>query len=265
MKTTQVLLPAATGILGLLLGVALAPILHHPANETVSGSPTSSSKNTASAATTDEPDTNLRTRAREREVDKRPKEPGITIPLSNLSSILRSDNFDSGFLRLGSSAETLLVQLGATRQETEEISELIEDSKSEILAMEKKHLKPGRVTAEEIHIDSDGMRRPAQEIVGRIKDGIRSILPADLAECLIAVVNWDQYYPTDEKIRFEITRNQAGELTAFEIIGQDANVIEISADGPYKDDGTPIPADRVFTERWRPLLKGLTILPKNSE
>lgn len=33
----------------------------------------------------------------------------------------------------------------------------------------------------------------------------------------------------------------------------------------YVDDGTPIPAGQVFDDRWKPYLKGLTLLPQNEK
>lgn len=261
MKPSQILLPAATGILGLLLGLALAPVILKPGNEILPDTASGPSQYPNSV----DPKTNLRTRAKERVEDRQPKKPGITIPLENLASILRGDDFVSSFDRLNSSAETALVQLGVTRKEREKISKLFEQSKVEILELERTHLKLGKVTAKEIQIDQSGMRGPAQEIIGRIKVGIQSGLPADLAECFLAVINWDKYYPTDNGIRFEITRNQSGELTAFETFGSEANVIEINSDGQFKNNGTPLPADRIFSDRWKPHLKGMAILPKDEE
>lgn len=272
MKPTQILLPAATGILGLLLGLALAPTLRKPGNEMVSTSSaglpkTAKSTDVSTTISQEDGKTKVRPRARERVEDKKPKEPRVSIPLKSVVQILKDKEFDyfSDFDRLDYNMEKALVLLGATESEQEEIKALLKKSESEILAAEKTHVKLGEVTSDLIWMDMSGMRGSAEDIAERTKDGIRATLPADLAEGLISAINWGKYYPVDEKsfTRLEITRDRSGRLMAWEREGGGGTGRHV--DPEFKDDGTPLPAERIFEDRWKPFLKGVTILPKDEE
>ena len=265
MKPNRNLLLAATGIFGLLLGLALAPSQRKPGHQihpTSAGLPQTAKSPDPSP---DDPKTNLRTRVRERVEDKKPKEPRVSIPLKTLVQVLKKGELSywSQFDRLQDCMDKSLTLLGATENEKEEIMNLIEKSKSEILAAEQSHLKLGEATDNVIHMDTSGMRRPVDEVTGRFKDGIRAALPNDLAESLIESIEWNHYYPIDSYTRLEIDRGRTGKLTAWErnISGGSGNPI----DSNFKDDGTPLPAELIFKDRWKPFLKGVTILPKDEE
>lgn len=268
MKPTQVLLPAATGIFGVLLGLYLAPTLQktedkiHP---TAAAGPSQSAK--SFDPTQDDPKTNSRTRARERVEDKKPKEPRVSIPLKTLVEGLRENAFSYSFDFTGLEfcMGRALGLIGTTEGEQEKLKALVRKSKSEMLEAEKSHVKLGEVTADTIRLDMSAMRGPADEIAGRTKDGIRDTLPLDLAEALISAINWDGYYPTDEKsyTRLEITRKPSGKLIAWEKDGTGGTGTPVSDE--FKDDGTPLPADQIFPDRWKPFLKGVTILPKDEQ
>ncbi|MBC8127342.1 MAG: hypothetical protein H8M99_09410, partial [Gloeobacteraceae cyanobacterium ES-bin-144] len=61
----------------------------------------------------------------------------------------------------------------------------------------------------------------------------------------------------------EITRGVKGKVTAWE--NSDGGGTGRGIDDEFKDDGTPLPADRIFEDRWKPFLKGVTILPKEHD
>ena len=272
MKPSQIILPAVTGIMGLGLGLALAPSLRKPGTGIVATSPAGSLKssystNAGDAANDEGGKSAPRTRARDRSEDKKPKEQRVSIPLKTLVRILKDGDFKhaSNFNSLQYSMEKALTLLGATESEREDIKDLVNKSKSEILAAEKNHLKLGEVTTDLIRMDMSGMRDPAEEISARTKDGMRAALPADLAEGLISAINWEKYYPVDDKsfTRLEITRNLSGKLTVWERSSDGGMGHQVNAE--FKDDGTPLPAELLFGDRWKPFLKGVTILPKDEE
>jgi hypothetical protein len=271
MKPARILLPAATGILGLLLGLALAPAIRKPGEEIAAISAASLPQTAKSSELIpDDPKTNHRTRARERAEDKKPKEPRVSIPFKTMVGILKERDFKyaSRFDSLGRPMESALRLLGATDREREEVMGLVKQSEAEILAAEKSNCKLGEVTAERIHIDMSGMRGPAAEITRRTQDGIRAALPPDLAEGLVSSIDWENYYPAISTSFLEITRSTSGTLTAWQRINGGGSGRGLGRD--FKDDGTPLPADLVFgnqrfDDRWAPFLKGVTILPKDEE
>ena len=268
MKPSRFILPAAMGILGLMLGVGLAPVLRKTGNGWVSGPSAVGSQpvNSAEAAVAISRDggkTNDRTRARERTEDKKPTEPRVSIPLRTLVQVLKKGDFSysSQFDSLNDCMEKALILLGATENEQQEIKNLIEHSMSEILAAEKSQLALGEVSADVIYFDTSAMRRPVEEIIEQTKHGIRAALPGDLATSLIESIAWDRYYPIDGHTRLEINRGSKGELMAWARNSSRGSGTVV--DRQFKDDGTPLPAELIFGERWRPFLKGVTILPRD--
>lgn len=259
-----------TGAIGLALGLALAPGFRtEDAKTSESPGRKFNNGNAAEAASTDtevDAKTTVRSRPRDREEAQKNREPRVSIPLKSIVGILKKEfNYSSDFDSLENSMEKALVLLGATPVEKEEVLKLVKTSESEIFAAEKNHMKLGEVTTDLIKIDMSGMRGPAEEIAGRTKDGIRATLPADLAEGLISAIKWEEYYPTDEKsfTQLKITRGRSDRLTAWEMQG--GGGMGSGLDHEFKDDGTPLPAEKIFKDRWKPFLKGVTILPKDEE
>lgn len=160
-----------------------------------------------------------------------------------------------------------LKTLGASPTETEEIKELIQKSKDEVYTAEKTYLKLGLVAPDRIEIDASGVREPVSAIIGRLKDGIYSSLRPEAAEIIISAIKWERYYRMDEKdlvTSLEMIRKPSGELTAWartSSAGTGGGVVK----NKFPDDGTPLPADEIFGERWRPYLKGLTIVHKDEK
>lgn len=260
------LIPAITGVLGLLLGLNLARPLSIRGNDAPASSTAVSSDGVGSVAdgNRDKPTANHRTRAQERAADRKPKEPRVSIPVKSLVEGLKKSELShsSQFDCLQDCIDKTLILLGVTTNEQEDVRNLIQSSKAEILAAEQRHLKLGEVTADVIHMDTSGMRGPVEEIIGKTKSGIRGALPNDLADCLIESISWDKYYPVDAYTRLEIDRDPSGRLMAWERNSQrgSGNIVNQQ----FKDDGAPLPADQIFPDRWKPLLKGITILPKDA-
>jgi hypothetical protein len=208
-----------------------------------------------------------RTRAaRDRAEDSKPKEPRVSIPLAAVVRILKEQELKyADFKGLDRPMEKALTLLGATETEREAVNALVTSAETEMFAEEKKHLRLGEVSGDQIQLDMRGMKGPAEAIAARMKEGIRAALPADMAEALISAINWQEYYPVDDKsfARLEVTRGRGGRLTAWERTEHHGTGRGLDAE--FGDDGTPLPADRIFEDRWKPFLKGVTILPKDEE
>lgn len=159
-----------------------------------------------------------------------------------------------------------LMLLGTSEREKNDVLELLEKAESELHAEERKLVKVVQTDASEIRLDNRAMEVPSKKICLQIQDGIRAFLPAELAEVLISATEWDRIYPTGEKAGPAFTIRRMGDGSLFQYLSEPWRSISTEADSKFKDDGTPIPADEVFQgERWKPFLKGLTLLPKNQD
>lgn len=263
------------GLAALLLGFALGRI-SAPDHAPGAAGTDASGNSVHSAAADDSPPApglpgngqpNARTRvARDRTEDAKPREPRVSLPISTVVKILKDGSlqyaeFDSLTYRL----REALTLLGATKAENEQVMSLAEKAKTEILAKEKSHLRLAETSDNMIRFDMSGMREPVEKIASRLKDDIRMTLPADMAEGLVSAINWKKFYATDDEsaTRLEITRGRNGKLTAWEKSGSGGT--GRSVDAKHSDDGTPLPADQIFPDRWKPFLQGVTILPKDDE
>jgi hypothetical protein len=277
MKSSHLVIPSVTGILGLALGIAMAPRVRTveaagEAPSAVAKSIRHQSAGLGGITSEEGRKTTAPSRSRDRGEEKKSKEPQISIPLKTMVGFLKESQFKygSGFDSLESSMIKALNLLGATDREREEIVDLVKRSQAEIHAAEKASLKLGEVTAERINIDVSGMQGPAEEIARRTQDGIRAALPSDMGEGLLSAIDWEAYYPAEPagSSFVEITRSNSGRLKAHQQTNRFGRVQNLSSE--FKDDGTPLPADQAFKDliggdRWLPLLKGLTLLPKNEE
>ena len=227
-----------------------------------SGSSISSSSQSDASA-----ETIVRTRVATRDEKKTPAEPRVSLPLATIAGMIREKSkgeFD--FQELQDGMKNSLTLLGATERETNDIHKLLKDISSEISAEGIKLIKPIQVNESEIHLDNRAMEPFSKTIAPKIQEGIRASLPADLANVLISSTQWDKLYPTGEKSFpvFTITRELNGKMSAW--VHQSTGGSGTGLNSKYLDDGTPIAADEVFEEeRWKPFLKGLTLLPKDEE
>ena len=227
-----------------------------------SGSSISSSSQSDASA-----ETIVRTRVATRDEKKTPAEPRVSLPLATIAGMIREkskDNFDFCSLRDG--MKNSLSLLGVSDREKSDVLELLKNVEAEIHAEEKNLIRVVQIDASEIRLDNQAMEGFSKTIAPKIQDGIRASLPADLAEVLISSTEWDRIYPTGEDNFpvFTITRAHNGGLKAN--MYQSARGFKIGIEPKFKDDGTPIPVNEAFRgERLNPLLKGLTLLPKDEE
>ncbi|MES2924665.1 MAG: hypothetical protein V4819_24140 [Verrucomicrobiota bacterium] len=160
-----------------------------------------------------------------------------------------------------------LEALGASKIEREEIKALIKKSKDDIHAAEKAHFRLRLVTPDHIEIETKGIWDAIATIRGNLQNGIRAALKPEAAEILLSAIDWESFYPTDERssIRsLEIYRDESVGLVAL-VKPKGGRLVEVLPIEKFPDDGTPLPADQIFSEPWKTYLKGLTIVPKRKE
>jgi hypothetical protein len=96
----------------------------------------------------------------------------------------------------------------------------------------------------------------------RMEAGLRGALPSASAEMLMDSILWKSLYREDQMdITFSIQRDpKSGRLIP---VGTYTGFHDSMGAVPptYPDDGTPIPADKVFRDRWAVLLAGKTLVP----
>ena len=260
---------AATATVSFALGWALTPKSSpsQGAATTAAQSANSISSDSTSSQAAPSEEATVRSRVAKRDETKKSSEPRISIPLTTIAETIR-DKLESyySFQNLQSKMAESLTLLGTSERGKYEILELLKKTESEIYTEEKKLLKVVQTDGSEIHLDNQAMEPFSKRIALQIQDGIRTSLPADFADVLISSTQWDKLYPTGEKSFpvFTITRALNGKMTAW--VRQSTGGRGTGLDSKYLDDGTPIAADEVFQdERWRPFLKGLTLLPKDEE
>jgi hypothetical protein len=271
MKSHPLLINAAIALISFALGVAFTPAWKksEKGEETVAElhSPKSSYRS-ASESSPDAPEeTNTHSRVARRDEKKKPAEPRVTLPLANVAEMIRKEQIRGGchFTDLRNRMNKSLTLLGTSEREKNDVLELMEKMDAAIRTEEKKLIKVIQASPSEIHLDNRAMEAFAKTIAPQIQEGIRSFLPADLAEVLISSTTWDELYPTGENAlcRFYITRSTSGKMTAE--TAQFSQRIGYAVDSKFVDDGTPIPADQIFQRCSHPLLKGLTLLPQNEK
>jgi hypothetical protein len=274
MKSRQLWITLAVGLIGFLLGIAGATAWKKTADPSLTVRHRTSSHHASSGTLlNDWEETTLsnQVRKRERKTDsKESNEPRVSIPLSVVAEDIRKRLHLEGSSSIENLApyemERILSSLGVAPEQKEAIHALIRQTQTEINAEEQKQLKAVQTSPSEIRLDKSAMAPFSKSITQRTQTGIRKNLPSDLAGALIAAINWEDFYPTDEKtnMTFSIIHDFSGKLAARV---QKDNWDDKRSDIPqFADDGTPIPADEIMIyDRWKPFLKGLTLLPQNEE
>ena len=188
-------------------------------------------------------------------------------PADHIAGMIREKSQgDFDFQNLQDEMKNSLTLLGASEWEKNDVLELLKNIGSEIFAEEKKLIKPVQASDSEIHLDNRAMEAFSKTIAPKIQEGIRASLPADLADILISSTQWDKLYPTGEKSFSVLTIIRKSNGGIFASFRQPNSSMSVVVDSKFKDDGTPIPADELFPgDHWKPLLKGLTLLPKDAE
>ncbi|RYD20064.1 MAG: hypothetical protein EOP88_16525 [Verrucomicrobiaceae bacterium] len=268
MKARQTWITVGTAVVSFALGIMAAPSLRKPEGHVAPQiRQTKSTSPAPSPERTEDPDTaGTRSGSADRGGRKQSSGPRMSIPLTTISEVIRQQQVSTSFNWLDFGVEKSLTLLGATEEEKKDVLDHLSRLEAEILEEEKKHLKMIQTDPTEIRVDNRSMEEFARAITRQAQDGIRARLPGDMAEVLVTSIDWDKYYPTDDKSipSLTIVRNQEGKLQAW--IRTEAGGGAFNLDSKYPDDGTPIPADEIFPEgRWKPFLKGLTLLPRNGE
>lgn len=275
MKTSPFRISCITAVLGLALGLLIESSLH---NSRLSKHSESIPRETkyrdpayGDAKTDEKTKPIIKTKSLDRNTDRNIKGPRVSIPLQEMEQLIKRDLGLVEFNRLKEKMEKILPLIGAAVAEKDQLISVIQKAESEIFAAEKNHIKIGELTENSIQLDRRAMREPVEKITSQIKNEIRSTLNTEMAETLISNMDWKEYYNIDERpfIEMKVTRNQSGELTAsiknfsFFEYSYNLNAAE------FKDDGNPLPAERVFDcpvlfkGRWKPSLEGMFILPKD--
>lgn len=267
MKSRQTWITVGTAVVSFALGIMAAPSLSRPEEDvapqirqTKATSPPPSPEQTEYPGTAG-------TRSGSAERDERKQSgPRMSIPLATISEVIRQQQVSTSFNWLDFGVEKSLTLLGASEEEKKDVLDHLRRLATEILEEEKKHLEIIQNDPTEIRVDNRSMEPFARAIIRQAQDGIRARLPGDMAEVLVTSIDWDKYYPTDDKSipSLTVARDRHGKLQAW--IKTESGGSAFDMDSKYLDDGTPIPADEIFPEgRWKPFLKGLTLLPRNGE
>ncbi|MES2659853.1 MAG: hypothetical protein V4689_14635 [Verrucomicrobiota bacterium] len=206
-----------------------------------------------------------RSRAGKRDEKKKDTEPEISIPMSTVKKLLENQHFSSDFMYLSSVLEKNLPYLGATEAETAKLMNSFKRAQDELLAGEAKFLKVIQTDGTQIQLDISAMGPVCASAIQQFQNDIRSTLSGDAAELLISSINWNQFYPVDKESSpvLKMIRRTSGEVMGTVAIGDIVKWYRIY--GNVADDGTPIPADQGFEDRWKLHLKGLTLQPQNEK
>lgn len=209
-------------------------------------------------------------RHRERPVakNKDSSEDMIKVPKSAVKSVLDKKHFM--FMNMHSAPMTIdsaLALLGTSENQRQQVTKLLEETKANLLQEEIKHFKVTSTDSSQVLIDMGGISDAATKVINGTEARFREILSAEQADALLENVEWRYYYPQidprSSQAKFVIERESDGHLMAAFRYGGGAQRIGVDS-GTYPDNGTPIPAWKVFDNRWRPLLEGIELLPVDS-
>ncbi len=192
----------------------------------------------------------------------------VELPADGMARFIQNNvqrHMSRQYIDQGSLDETLIL-LGATKEQCSQIKEIFNAAEPKVSELEKSHTKLGEITADHISFDRRGMIEPINQLIEGIQDEIRGVLPGQASETLISALDLEnKYYPMSVLTspgHFEIVRGNNA-LIAHMISKSHGSGWGIDLN-QYRDDGTPIPADKVFGEQWALLLKGKNLLPKDA-
>ncbi len=166
--------------------------------------------------------------------------------------------------------------LGASTEECGAVISALDQANKDLQAAERKQIKVVSASGTGVTLDLSGMTKPAAEIIARTRESVRSALPPNIGELTVEAIDWETLYfngaadpmPVNQaastdgtdssRANFTIERSD-GKITTHFTNGSSTTKGEIPADFP--DDGTPLPADELFGERWAPYLKGVMLSP----
>ena len=191
--------------------------------------------------------------------------PRVSVPLKSVVKVLKDGQLSyADFERLTREIDNAMTLLGVSAQDAASVSAYMKAMHAEILREEKTHVKVGRVDQGHITLDVSAMAEPSAAIAERTRQVFRESLAPEVAEALIMSIDWDKFYfrGDSREVSFRVNRSASGTLMATTATGWGTLGSGLSAE-EYPDNGTPIPAAKVFDARWSQHLKDLTLLPVN--
>ncbi len=269
MKSNRVVIPLFCIALGYVSGRHFPSPQPAPVAAPTATDPAGSSKSRtrdsfgASVADRRQP----KTKASERTTSAKSAEPRVSIPISSVVGILSGKPAGlNGFENYEQSMGEALTLLGATDEERSQVTELMEQTKTDLFQTERQLLKPKLINDSEATLDLREMDQASAAIIERTQIGLKSILPRDLGEALVNSMNWNHFYRSDQAadsggVRFKILRDASGKLS-YEIKFSNGSSMQGSRI-ELTDEGRPLRADEVFPERWGKLLVDLELLPEH--
>jgi len=165
--------------------------------------------------------------------------------------------------RIAEAVASALDVIAATEEEKKAVLAAVEKMRKDIFYAEKRTAVVKEETASSLVMDMSGMAQPLKEIISKLEADIYEALPGDKAWLMNSSFDWENFYPpaTLKDMAFSIEREpEKGQFMAtLRYPGMRYGMgVHPSA---FQDNGTPLPADQTFGERWAVLLEGRTLLP----
>ena len=186
------------------------------------------------------------------------------VPVASVVEILKTGYFaNCDFKQMIDQMGSALSLLRATDQQREQVMECLMLTENEVYAAERQHLKPV-VGAGEITFDASVMAGPIDGIIERTKENLKAILPSDSGQALVSAIDWSQFYFSGHEPSKAISLRVYQDATGSSLRASESapwGGVDTFLNQNFKNDGTPIPADQVFSDRWKPFLKDVTLLP----
>jgi len=153
--------------------------------------------------------------------------------------------------------------LEVSESEEEEVHEIFKDLLKKLQIAESLHLKATQTNPSEITLDFSEMVSPVNEIFAEAQENLRSALPGERGETLALGVSSQSLYMFGESevIRLTIERERSGGLMMHMRYASGGGAGNGLRRDLFPDDGSLIPADQVFGDRWKSVLSGMTLLP----
>ena len=197
-----------------------------------------------------------------KEVDGAGKSASFPVPRKAARELLEKELKHTNPERIAGEVASALDVIAATEEEKKAVLAAVEKMRQDIFAEEKRTAVVKEETASSLVMDMSGMAQPLKEIIARLESDIYAALPGDKAWLLNSSFNWENFYPANalKDMAFSIERNEKGQFMATRRYPMMREGMGVHPSA-FPDNGTPLPADKVFIERWAVLLEGRTLLP----
>jgi len=210
---------------------------------------------------------------------KRPLEPRVSVPLDKVAKVLQDDllySFNTYDGRPGfdtKSIDQALVLMDASDREKDDIHATFDTLGKKLWEAEKGSIKVRKSGQDGVELSLTGFVEASKPILDSARQDLKSAMPGPRGEILANALPWSKIRfgssddddddsgktPRDMSIGFQIVRDKDGIRAWLRVAGGSTG--SLPQPGGYKDDGTPIPADKVFDPIWQPWLSGVTLLP----